>query len=99
MKQNKAVPKEIISNVIEKITKAITPDQTTANILSAVRQLEPEDQNEVIKAVLSELAVDRHTKVREFNEASARAAKSMDTFMCYAMGIEKLLASEMEKRK
>jgi hypothetical protein len=79
--------------------KAKTGVQIISEILATIRQLEPEDQNEVVKTLLSELAYDRHNSVRQLNEASARAAKSLADFVCYAQGIEKLLAMKMEEKK
>lgn len=78
--------------------KPMSIEQASAAVLTTIRQLEPEDQNEVIKTVLSELAVDRHNSVRSYQEGHNRATKSMDTFMTYAMGIEKLFAMAMEKK-
>lgn len=76
-----------------------SPMNTTDGVLAMIRRLEPEDQNEVVKTILSELAADRHTTVKELRIAGAQAEKNMVTFMEYAMNIEKLLAMKMEEKK
>jgi hypothetical protein len=73
-------------------------EQAAGDILSSIRQMEPEDQNEVIKTVLKELAIDRHNSVRQYREAADRAGKNMDVFMYNAIGLEKIMA-EVNERK
>lgn len=79
------------------LIKSKHPTETANEVLAAIRQLEPEQQNDVIKMILAEIAVDRHNSVKSLNEAAAKARECMDVFMTYAMGIEKLLASAIEK--
>jgi hypothetical protein len=73
-------------------------EQTAGEVLTAIRQLEPEEQNEVVKAVLKELAIDRYNSVRQFREAADRAGKNMDVFMYNTVGLEKIMAESMERK-
>lgn len=81
------------------VMKAPDPTETADAVLVLIRRLKPEDQNEVVKEVLSVLVADRHITVKDLRIASAQAEKNMVTFMEYAMGIEKLLAMKMEEKK
>jgi hypothetical protein len=78
--------------------EAPTTEQTTTEVLTVIRQLETEQQNEVIKAVLTELAIDRHNTVRKLNEAADRAGKNMNVFMYNAVGLEKVIAEALDKK-
>jgi hypothetical protein len=77
---------------------ANSAEDTAANVLTAIRQLEPEAQNEVVLIVLKELAIDRHNAVRQLNEAADRAGKNMNVFMYNAVGLEKIMAEKIERK-
>lgn len=74
-----------------------SPMDTAAELLTSIRQLEPEDQNEVVKTILKELAIDRTNSVKTYNEARDRASKNMEVFMYNAIGLDKAMAEIAEK--
>lgn len=80
------------------VLKAKNAEQTTIEVLMAIRQLEPEQQNDVVKTILKELAIDRHNSVRQYKEAASKANENMDVFMYNAIGLEKILAEESNKK-
>jgi hypothetical protein len=69
-----------------------TQEQVTIEVLTSVRQLEPEQQNEVVKTVLTELAADRFNSAKAARDASDRAGKNVEVFMHNAVYLEKMLS-------
>lgn len=78
--------------------KPLSTEQTTAEVLTSIRQLEPEQQNEVVKAILKEIAIDRYNSLRQYQEAADRADKNRNVFMYNAIDLEKVLAESMERK-
>jgi hypothetical protein len=78
--------------------ETLSTNAVAGQVLTAIRQLEPEEQNEVVKTVLKELAIDRHNSVRQYNEAADRASKNMNVFMYNAVGLEKIMAEAIERK-
>jgi hypothetical protein len=99
MTKKKSTPVNYIhQEPMAELKKANPAEQTAGEILTAIRQLEPENQNEVIKTVLKELAIDRHNSVRQCRDAADRASKNMDVFMYNAIGLEKVMAEANDRK-
>jgi hypothetical protein len=77
----------------------VNAEQAASDILALIRRLEPEQQNDVVKTILKELAIDRRTSLRAYDEARDRAAKNMEVFMYNALGLEKTMAEIAEKAR
>ena len=78
----KHTPEAPVKNEVKSI------DQTAIDVLSVVRRLEPEDQNEVVKLVLKELAIDRVNTMKSNRDASIRAEKNAEMFLVVTREVE-----------
>lgn len=64
-----------------KVSKPQTAEQATGDILTTIRQFEPEEQNAIVSHLLKELVTDRFNSVKSTNGARDRAAKNAELFM------------------
>lgn len=80
------------------VLKKNTAEETAAEVLTAIRQHEPEEQNNIVATLLKEIAIDRQNSVQQYNNARDRACKNHDEFMMFALGLEKILAQEPARR-
>lgn len=77
------------------------PDKKTdpaADILTMLRQLEPEQQNEVLRTVLSELAIDFENRRTSSRSESNRQQDCFETFINLRDQPERVLKSLAEQQ-
>jgi hypothetical protein len=63
------------------VQKPATPQETFTSVITAIRQHEPEDQNEIVNEVIKELAIDRENRFNITREEYNRATKNIDQFV------------------
>lgn len=73
------------------------PADVTAGILEMLRQLQPEQQNEIIKDVLREVAIDRSNRLTVARADLARAETDLNNLVIYSGNFEKMLCEAVEK--
>lgn len=78
--------------------KLKSPEQVAADILTDIRQLEPEQQNQVVNIVLLEIGTDRSKTLQQFREGQERAAKNLDVFVTQAVSFEKALCELLDRK-
>lgn len=79
------------------VFKKNTPEETASELLTSIRQHEPEEQNAIVITILKELATDRWNAVRSSREATMRAEKSADVFFTSSRSMEEIV-KEMQSR-
>lgn len=71
----------------EKVKKK-SADETAAEVLTFIRQHEPEEQNQIVAALLKEMAIDRWGSVKSNRDAAMRAEKNADVFFSLSHSIQ-----------
>lgn len=72
----------------------VTTEGALTDVLTIIKQFQPEFQNELISKILEELAKDRYHSAKVMREEADRAARNLETFMTNAIGLEKILAEK-----
>lgn len=69
------------AKAVTTIVKGLAPvGQSILNVLTAIRCFEPEEQNEILKGVLKQLAIDRVNKFDIAGRDRDRYGKCLDEF-------------------
>lgn len=71
----------------EPMKKRQTVEETIANVLTAIRQHEPEEQTNIFDSVMKELITDRITRHEAANNDRNRAAMNMEKFIATTQGL------------
>lgn len=73
--------KQLVNGGVKPIVVKDTPKDHAAEILTKLRQLEPEEQNRVIDTILREITIDRIDKARSAADERDRHGKLAEEFI------------------
>lgn len=76
-----------------------TQEDIAAEILTILRQEEPEVQNEVMMVVIKELALDRHHKHNAMTQERDRHTRNLDAFIHLTGGMAENAIKEYHSKK
>lgn len=71
--------------------KPLTSKETLGAVLTAIRQHEPEEQNEIMQGLIKELGIDRLNKMRSTQQESRRHQECLEIFVKSTLSVEMIL--------